>query len=239
MPVHDWTKVHACFFRSFSLGWIVRLKGQLNNGLLPPGYYAMIEANTAAMPAQPTEGLIDGLHGVCDVETLHPMTTLHFSAEGFADLWRQQSVAIRHEEEDQLIARFEIMLPGLKTSRAAQRVFVTRAVEGFRTGVHLLVVDILPPRRLDPHGVHGVLWDEIGDEAFVAPTGLPLTLAAYCACGEVTAYVEPIAVDQTLPDMPLFLSRDAYVRVPLEDAYRYAWEGEPQHIQKILDSGHE
>ena len=41
MPVHDWTRVDAGTFHDFHNSWITFLKNALNNGGLPPGYYAL------------------------------------------------------------------------------------------------------------------------------------------------------------------------------------------------------
>ncbi len=43
MPVHDWTRVEAGVFHDFHNAWISELRGALNEGLLPTGYYAMSE----------------------------------------------------------------------------------------------------------------------------------------------------------------------------------------------------
>src|SRR5437868_430814 len=43
MPIHDWTRVNAGIFHDFHHDWITMLKRALNDGLLPPGYYALAE----------------------------------------------------------------------------------------------------------------------------------------------------------------------------------------------------
>src|SRR5260370_14371918 len=43
MPVHDWTQVEAGIFHSFHVGWIPEIGKILNGGLLPEGYYALVE----------------------------------------------------------------------------------------------------------------------------------------------------------------------------------------------------
>jgi hypothetical protein len=68
------------------------------------------------------------------------------------------------------------------------------------------------------------------------PAGKPLTLAAYHAAPPLTAYVEPVAVGDTLIDMPLFLAPDWYVSVPLEAAYQAAYRGVPGHLREVLDA---
>ena len=43
MPVHDWTRVDAGTFHGFHTAWITHLSEALNEGLLPPGNYALAE----------------------------------------------------------------------------------------------------------------------------------------------------------------------------------------------------
>lgn len=48
------------------------------------------------------------------------------------------------------------------------------------------------------------------------------------------AFVELIAVGNALPDMPLFLTPEVYVSVPLEATYQAAWEGMPAYWRNVL-----
>jgi hypothetical protein len=48
MPMHDRTQVPPEVHRDFHVGRIYAIRGALNGGLLPPGYYALAE--DAAMP---------------------------------------------------------------------------------------------------------------------------------------------------------------------------------------------
>jgi hypothetical protein len=43
MPVDDWRRVTAGTFHDFHVAWIAELRGVLNGGLLPRGYYALAE----------------------------------------------------------------------------------------------------------------------------------------------------------------------------------------------------
>ncbi len=59
---------------------------------------------------------------------------------------------------------------------------------------------------------------------------------AYCAVPLPTkAYLEPIGVDDVMPDMPLFLYEDKYVSVPLERAYLEAYRGMPSFWREVLE----
>ena len=63
------------------------------------------------------------------------------------------------------------------------------------------------------------------------------TLASYAAMGkgEFRAYVQPVAVGDALPAMPLFLTPDWYVNVPLEPTYQEAWHRFPKQLRGLLE----
>jgi hypothetical protein len=69
----------------------------------------------------------------------------------------------------------------------------------------------------------------------VLPSDKPLTLAAYSPGPVETAYVEPVAVSQQLPEMPLFLTSDFYVPVPLEATYQDTWAVFPAALKGLLE----
>src|SRR5205823_11856079 len=110
-------------------------------------------------------------------------------------------------------------------TRYAVRSFVQKTTELLDAGIHLLILDLFPPGKRDPQGIHGAIWSRYDeDNPFALPAELPLTLAAYSAGAGVRAFIEPVAVGQALPEMPLFLTPNRYVPVPLEPAYQAAFD---------------
>lgn len=81
------------------------------------------------------------------------------------------------------------------------------------------------------------LWDEICEEPFELPRDKRLTLAAYEAGPVEVAHVEPVAVGDPLPDMPLYLEPGGAVLVPLEAAYQTAWDAFPAALKGLLEPG--
>ena len=64
----------------------------------------------------------------------------------------------------------------------------------------------------------------------------PLTLVSYAWDGtEPEAFIEPVAVGQTLIDMSLFLTANRYVNVPLEPTYQTAYRGMPEFWRHVLE----
>jgi hypothetical protein len=106
-----------------------------------------------------------------------------------------------------------------------------------RAGVHVLLVDLLPPGLHDPHGLHGMVLQEIEDseQGYDLPAAEPLTLASYVSDVPVEVYLEHAAVGADLPEMPLFLRPDRYVNVPLAPTYQAAYRGFPAFWQEVLE----
>ena len=133
------------------------------------------------------------------------------------------------------MALVEIVSPGNKGSRHALRAFVEKSLEFLDAGIHLLVLDLFPPGPRDPQGIHKAIWSEIMDDDFQLPPDKLLTLASYSGGNVKRAYIEPVAVDEELPPMPLFLEAERYVLVPLEATYRSAFDAVPKRWREVLE----
>jgi hypothetical protein len=149
---------------------------------------------------------------------------------------RWSRVAVRHSPREELVAVVEIVSPAHKANRSALWSFSGAAVSLLKSGTHLLVADLVLPGPYDPQGTHAVIWSEFDANEYQPAHGKPLTLASYAAGNELTADIEPVAVGDVLPDMPLFLTPQTYVRVPLESAYLAAFDAVPRYWQGVLAS---
>jgi Protein of unknown function (DUF4058) len=239
MPIHDWTRVRANRFHDFHQSWTVAICNALNVAQLPSGYFAMIEQKTVTpvpdvvtLELTPPSGSTAGGTAV-DLQPPKTRFVMRSEAAGYAR--RANRITIRHPDGD-VVAILEIVSPGNKDSRHALHAFARKAVEFLQAGVHLLIVDLFPPSRRDPQGIHKAIWDRLRDEPFLLPPDKPLTLAAYAVGTETVAYVEPVAVGDLLPDMPIFLTGDRYVACPLETTYQTAWQQFPAPLRLPLES---
>jgi hypothetical protein len=149
---------------------------------------------------------------------------------------KARAIAIRHSSGDRVVALIEIVSPGNKSNRHGLRSFVEKALEFLDAGIHLLILDLFPPGPRDPQGIHAAIWSEIRAEDFTLPPDKPLTLAAYSAGIPKTAYVEPVAVGDVLPEMPVFLEPDIYIPLPLEPSYTAAIAAVPARWRSVLES---
>ena len=247
MPIHDWTRVNAGVFHSFHNTWIGELTKALNSGLLPPDYYALGEQIAGSLgpdvlTLQTPAGNGNGSHeleGAVAVAVAPPKVRFTVRAEIDEYALKRRTVVIRHASNHRIAALIEILSAGNKDSRHAIRAFLDKAVAALTHGIHLVLIDLYPPGPRDSQGIHGILWERLTDGVHVQPADKPLTLAAYVAGPVETAYVEPVAVSDTLPDMPLFLDPEQYVNVPLEATYCAAYEGVPRFYRQILEASGE
>lgn len=163
-----------------------------------------------------------------------PKTRLVTSTDAASYARKADRVTVHHPDGD-VVAVIEIVSPGNKDSKHALRSFVSKSAALLHAGVHLLVVDLFPPSKRDPQGIHKAIWDRFLDEPFELPPDKPLTLAAYAVGTRIVAHVEPVAVGDALPDMPVFLTGDGCVLCPLEATYATAWEQFPAPLRQPLE----
>lgn len=238
MPIHDWTRVRANRFHDFHQTWTIRIRDTLNRDVLPDGYLAMAEQITGgpepdvvtlSLPMKPG----DGASGALGIAENPPKARVQTQSETASYARKANRITIRHPDGE-VIAVIEIVSPGNKDSRHAIRAFARKAVEFLHAGIHLLIVDLFPPSKRDPRGIHKLIWDRIRDEEFELPLDKPLTLAAYSAGTTIRGYIELIGVGDSLPDMPIFLTSDRYVPCPLEATYQQSWDVFPKALRGPL-----
>ena len=251
MPLHDWTRVEAGIFHDFHVSWIPEIKKTLNGGLLPEGYYALAEqhagraiadlltlhTSSPAYESSPAQWPLPPATGGVAVADAPPRTRRRHTVEP-AMLARRRSLAIRHVSGHRLVALIEILSPANKDRPGHVEEFVVKAESALNLGIHLLLVDLLPPGPHDPRGMHGVILHRLdpSGELYDLPADEPMTLASYAAGPAVEIYVEHVALGAALPDMPLFLRPDRYINVPLELTYLAAYAGMPAFWREVLEA---
>jgi hypothetical protein len=152
---------------------------------------------------------------------------------------RANRIVIHHQWNDRVVAMLEVVSAGNKSSQTVLDKFVQKAAQVLWDGIHLSLIDLHPPTARDPNGIHGAIWGALGGEEYKRPENKPLTLAAYSAWSldePIEAYIEPIAVGDPLPPLPLFLAPGRHVSVPLEESYMTAVKQIPQRARKPLEA---
>jgi hypothetical protein len=213
MSVHDWTRVDAGIFHAFHHGWITETARELNR-LLPRGQYYALPQNVLG--------------------TVRPSNFVKDVPKWYAN--KKKSVAVHHVSDHRVVAVLEIVSSGNKDSRGSMRSFVNKAQDLLSAGIHLDILDLYPPTPRDPEGIHPVIWGEDDTGNYTFDPAHPLTCAAYVGGADAQAFVEPVAVGDVLPNLPLFLLSDVYVNVPLEATYLAAFEALPAFLCDELNA---
>jgi hypothetical protein len=140
-----------------------------------------------------------------------------------------------HHELGRVVAMIEVVSPGNKDTKHAVASFTAKAVDFIRNGINFLMVDPFPAGPRDPLGLAQAIWNDLVGESLGARSAdNSLTVAAFEAADELSAYIEPIAVGDLLPDAPLFLGPGWYVNVPFEETYMDCWGMTPKPIRDLV-----
>lgn len=243
MPIHDWTRVESGLWHEFHQSWSVRIKDALNDGRMGDDHYALVEQK---VPAKEPDVIAVALGGGRDPEAngggtatlvrpaVRRPATLSAVFETDAGTYARKAnrIAVRHHL-GRLVAVVELVSPGNKESVKAYDQFVEKLAGFLRAGVHVLVVDLFPPTPRDPGGVYPAVAAFFGGGGVDWPAGKPLTAVSFDA-GRKTADIEPLAVGDLLPDLPLVLGHDLFVDTPLEATYAATWAVTPKPLRDLV-----
>jgi hypothetical protein len=239
MGVHNWTRVEAGIFHSFHQAWNAELNGVLNTGLLPPGFYALIEQHAGKQipdlltlhASSSTEPLPPPSGGVA-VATVRPKVSRRFLAP---EPPLRRTIAIRHISAHRLVALLEVVSPANKDRVESVRAFASKVADALHAGVHVLIVDLFPPGSADPGGMHRAIWSHFDPQPAEVPAENPLTVASYLAGWQPEAWLEHLAVGDPLPEMALFLTDEICVPLPLDATYDAAFGKTPAFWREVLE----
>jgi hypothetical protein len=245
MPIHDWTRVGAGTYHAFHTRWITHLGDALTKGLLPPDYYSDPEQHLvrriadvltlhASDPVSPTRApeppagtalaVLEAPPRVSRTVALTPLPTR-----------ARRTLTIRHTSGHRIIALIEVLSAGNKASTDDIAEFLRKAKDALAVGIHLTVIDLLPPGPFDPDGIHGTIMRAVCGEAYALPPERPLTFVSYAAGPTPVAYLQHPAVGDELPELPLFLTAERYVVLPLAASYATAWDGVPAFWREVIE----
>lgn len=237
MPLHDWTRVEAGLFHAFHHWWIGELTRVLKEGILPAGYYALPEQVLGAfgpdvltlqrgkpLAVNGGTGPVPSTAGGGVAVAAPPRASYVETLDPFLVKSPRKQAVIRHVSGHRIVAVVEVVSPGNKSGSDALTSFRDKAILALQQGIHLMVLDLFPPGKNDPFGVHGLLAEACGSPPYVPPPGRDRLMASYRAGRPSEAFIEPVGVGEALPGLVLFLRHGEYVTVPLERAYARASE---------------
>ncbi|MHB1422872.1 MAG: hypothetical protein ACYC3I_06700 [Gemmataceae bacterium] len=127
MPIHDWTRVRSNRFHHFHQSWSTAICNALNDGQLPPGYFAMIEQKTGGSePDVITHDLNppSGSVPTAGLAVIAAPPRVRYIVRSKTDDYARKAnrITIRYPD-GAVVAVIAIVSPGNKDSRHAIRAF--------------------------------------------------------------------------------------------------------------------
>jgi hypothetical protein len=174
-------------------------------------------------------------------------TALNFGSlpPGFVALLERTEYKLPEYHKDRIVVKrglgrtlavIEMVAPDNQHSEPAFNELVTRMRDFIDAGIHVLLVDVVAPSAQHSWDFHQAIWDG-PTKAAASPMESGRFAAAYQAGEERNAYIDLLSVGEPLPNMPLFLTADTYVMVPLEASYQRAWNEMPDVIRTGVLTG--
>jgi hypothetical protein len=216
-------------WKGFHSAWANAITNQLNE-VLPEGYYAIpevplgdqIEIDVASLEL-PGGGAAAG-SGVAAAVWAPPQARLAAPV----DFARVRSVEV-HIFEDaggpQLRGAIELASPANKDRPRSRLTFAAKCVGYLERRVGLVMIDTVTTRRANLHADIAAALEVSAGMAWDSPSSLAAVAYRTAAEGgqtRVEAWPELLALGADLPTLPLWLSADLCLPLPLEDTYTAA-----------------
>ena len=214
--------------RSFHGAWAAAMARLLNQGILPPGYYAV--------PLVEFDGRVE-----IDVAALREHGAAAAGADpGAAQTWTAPAsgVAVAVElpavdavevqvfaddGDPRLTAAVELLSPRNKDRPQARQAFAAKCVGYLQQGSSVVVVDTVTTRRAD---LNAAILEFLGLQAAGGAVPVGLSAVSYLVVGrdketqQLRLWPAPLALGQPLPTLPLWIAADFSVPLDLEASYQ-------------------
>jgi hypothetical protein len=215
---------------SFHGAWAEAMALTLNQGRLPPHYFAearikfgrLVEIDVASFDERDDGTATDNGHGT--IVWAPPQPTLRIPLTLTApDLFEVQ--ILNDSEGPRLVAAVELVSPANKDRPASRHAFAVKCASYLHDQISVVVIDVVTERHA---GLHGDLLRLLG----IAPPSpgaeeLQLYAASYRTLPAAQVLMldvwhEGLRVGGTLPQVPLWLAPDLCLPLDLEATYQAA-----------------
>jgi len=214
-------------WEGFHHSWVAFIAQQLNQGVLPPGYFAEseislgpeLEIDVATLDSSGSE---EGDKGTATA-TWSPSRPKLTVGVNFAHLDGCEIRVYQDLDGAELRGAIELVSPANKDRHGSRRTFAAKCAGYLQHGIGVVIVDIVTARSAN---LHEELFDLLEVRArqgkWQSSTGLyaiayrPVTVRKR---PRVEVWPTSLTLGKTLPTVPLWLGLDLFVPVGLEESY--------------------
>jgi len=216
----------------FHSKWANVLVDELNENLLPPGYFAeptvhlgpRVEVDVATLTRSAgSAGVRNGPAATRSAPAWAPAAATLILPATFPEAIEVQ--ILNTETGPTLVAAIELVSPANKDRAETRRAFALKCASYLCQGISLIIIDVVTSRHTNLHDEIVRLLPE--SAAFLFPASPFLYAAAYRTVSgadreHIETWLVPLAVGEPLPVLPLALSSAVCLRIDLESTYREA-----------------
>jgi hypothetical protein len=215
-------------WEGFHHAWATFIATQLNQDVLPQGYFADpeisigpdLEVDVASLEQPPI-----GSKGkqLATAVWAPPRPKLSVQVD-FARLDSFEIKVYQDLDGAELRAAIELVSPANKDRAGSRRTFAAKCAGYLKHGIGVVMVDVVTARTANLHAELFDVLEAKGRRAtWESPTGLyavAYRAATVRKAPRVEAWPETLALGKALPVLPLWLAVDLCVPVRLEESYR-------------------
>jgi hypothetical protein len=218
-------------WESFHVNWAGAIADDLNESLLPEGYFAeehaklgpMVEIDVATFADQEPSAPRSGGTATLPPRAWTPPAPLMVVPAAFPDAF--EVLVFDGEGGARLVAAIELVSPANKDRDTHRRAFAIKCASYLSRGISLIIVDIVTSRRANLHNEIGQVLDQAS--AFALPAEPTLYAIAYRPIirdGESQIEIWPSALEvgRPLPVLPLALNAEIVLPIDFEATYTVA-----------------
>jgi Protein of unknown function (DUF4058) len=214
-------------WEGFHHAWATVIAQQLNDGILPPSFFAEPEISVGPeleIDVATLELTQSGTAGKGAATAVWSPAKPKIAAKvDFAQLDTYEIRVYQDLGGAELRGAIELVSPRNKDRPGARRTFAAKCAGYLQHGIGVVIVDIVTARAANLHAeLFDVLQVKRRGAVWQSPTGL--YAVAYRAVTvrkqpRVEGWPEVLTLGKPLPIMPLWLALDLHVPVRLEDSY--------------------
>lgn len=214
-------------WEGFHHAWATFIAGQLNQETLPPDYFAESEISLGPeleIDVATLELTSAGAEGQgCATVVWTPARPKITAKVNYAHLDSYEIRVYQDLGGAELRGAIELISPANKDRAGSRRTFAAKCAGYLKRGIGLVIVDVVTSRTANLHEeLLAVLEVTSRRAAWTSPTSLyavayrPVTVRKY---PRLEAWPESLALGETLPVLPLWLTLDLCVPICLEESY--------------------
>jgi hypothetical protein len=237
MPLHDWTLVEAWAWHSFELSWRCALSAWLNNGGLPKSHFVMTETLELRPPTgfsemkEPEKSRYKREDELPEMEP--PQGIQQHQASRLYE-YATSVMVVRDSNFHSVVAAIYISAKQDAKIPYRKRALVESAVGAVTRGIHVVMIELHGDARDPSDTIAESVWRELGNSPWERSVEFPFTLVSFHCQEPTEVYLDQTKAGLSLTAVPLFLSRDTFVPLPLEETYLATWELTPEPIRNLI-----